>query len=296
MRRASLVLLLLAAPVQAQVLSRGAGEFQVNVDTSLAFPGGLVSVLLSSRRLVPAMGYAVLDGRRCPFLSEGRDWRALVPVSATDAAGTHTLGIDLRTRRGRRLISFAVEVAPRDYPPRTVVLPELKRPLVIEPGVVRDGRRVQLLLRTVSPVRHWRAPFRPPVDAPPVFSYGAPTSYVGGSPVETLTDAVYGEVHRGMDYPTPAGTVVQAPAAGIVLMASALPLTGQTLVLDHGQGVISVFFHLGRIDVAEGQPVEGRFPIGVSGESGIAAEPHVHWAVYVNGVAVDPRVMERLRD
>ena len=296
MRRALVVLLLAALPAQAQVFGRSSGEFQINADTSLAFPGGLVSVRLSSRRGASAMAFAVLGGRRCPFFPDGREWRALVPVAATDSPGTRTLGIDLRTRRSRRLISFILTVPSREYPARAVLLPEAKRSLPAEPGVVRDGRRVLLLLRTQSPVRHWRGPFRPPVDAPPVFSYGAPTSYGSGSPVETLTDAVYGEVHRGMDYPVPPGTVVQAPAAGVVLMASSLPLTGQTLVLDHGQGVLSVFFHLGRIDVQEGQPVEGRFPLGVSGDSGIAAEPHVHWAVYIHGVAVDPRTLERLRD
>jgi murein DD-endopeptidase MepM/ murein hydrolase activator NlpD len=296
MRRALVVLLLAAFPAQAQVFSRSAGEFQISADTSLAFPGGLVSVRLSSRRAASAAAYAVLGGRRCPFFPDGREWRALVPIAATDPPGTQTLGVDLRTRRSRRLIPFTLSVPPREYPARSVPLPDAKRTLSAEPGVVRDGRRVHLLLRTQSPVRHWRGPFRPPVDAAPVFSYGAPTSYPGASPVETLTDAVYGEVHRGMDYPVPPGTVVQAPAAGMVLMASSLPLTGQTLVLDHGQGVLSVFFHLGRIDVLEGQAVEGRFPVGVSGESGIAAEPHVHWAVYIHGVAVDPRTLERLRD
>ncbi|HEX6737067.1 MAG TPA: M23 family metallopeptidase [Vicinamibacteria bacterium] len=291
------ILLLLPAPtLRAQVVTRAAGEFQLSVDTSLAFPGGLIAVRLSSRRGLPALAFAVLDGRRCPFFAEGRDWRALVPVAATDPAGVRTLGIDLRSRRGRRLVPFTVEVPARAYPARTVPLPELKRPLLAEPGVVRDSRRVQLLLRTESPLRRWIGPFRPPVDAPPVFSYGAPTAYPGAAAVETLTDCIYGEVHRGMDYPVPAGTVVQSPAAGVVLMASTLPVTGQTLVLDHGQGVLSVFFHLGRLDVAEGQLVEGRFPIGVSGDSGIAAEPHVHWAVYVHGVAVDPRVLERLRE
>lgn len=296
MRRALLVLLFIGPPSHAQVLVRSAGEFQVSADTSLAYPGGVISVRLSSRRLWPALAYAIFDGRRCPLFQEEREWRGLVPIPATHPPGTHPLGIDLRTRRGRRRIAIATTVPPRDYPERTVFLPEPKRALAIEPGVVRDSRRILLLLRTESAARHWRGPFRPPVDAAPVFSYGAPTRYVGASPVETRTDSVYGEVHRGMDYPVPAGTVVQAPAAGIVLMAAYLPLTGHTLVLDHGQGVISVFFHLGRIELREGQPVEGRFPIGISGESGIAAEPHVHWAVYVHGVAVDPRVMERLRD
>jgi murein DD-endopeptidase MepM/ murein hydrolase activator NlpD len=157
---------------------------------------------------------------------------------------------------------------------------------------------VQLHLRTETSLRYWRGPFQPPVSAQPVYSFGAPMQYEGkgGGPVETTTDAVWGEFHRGMDYQVAPGTVVQSPAAGSVLMAADLPLTGQTLILDHGQGVVSLFFHLGRIDVAPGQLVESRWPLAVSGDTGIASEPHVHWAVYVHGVAVDPRVMERLLD
>src|SRR5262245_31318479 len=126
MRRAPILLILSLLPAAAarpQALTRAAGEFQVSVDASLAFPGGLVTVRLSSPRGVPALAFAVLDGRRCPFFSDGRDWRALVPVAATDAAGPHTVGIDLRSRRGRRLVPFTVEVPPRDYPARTVLLP-----------------------------------------------------------------------------------------------------------------------------------------------------------------------------
>jgi peptidase M23-like protein len=294
MRRILIVFLLLAPVAHAEVLTRTAGDFRVTADTSLAFPGGLVSLTLWSRRPVASLAYGILDGQRCLFYPEGRDWRALVPVSATHPPGTYTLGVDVRTRRRRHLIAVPVTIVGRDYPARTVVLPEFKRSLAIEPAVVRDGRRLLLLLRTESPARQWRGRFRPPVDAEPVFSFGAPTRYLGASPVETLTDALYGEVHRGMDYPVPPGTVVQAPAAGTVLMAAHRPLTGNTVVLDHGQGVISVFFHLGRLEVREGQAIEGRLPLGVSGDSGIAAEPHVHWAVYVHGIPVDPRVMEAL--
>jgi murein DD-endopeptidase MepM/ murein hydrolase activator NlpD len=77
-----------------------------------------------------------------------------------------------------------------------------------------------------------------------------------------------------------------------VLLAGPLVLTGNTLVIDHGQGVISVFYHLSRIDVVPGQAVESRTPVGLSGETGLATAPHLHWGVYVSGVAVDPRVMD----
>ena len=81
-----------------------------------------------------------------------------------------------------------------------------------------------------------------------------------------------------------------------MLLARRLSLTGHTLILDHGQGVISALFHLSRVDVREGDWVESRAPVALSGESGVAAEPHLHWARLRAGVAVDPRVMAQLAD
>jgi Peptidase family M23 len=304
MRRVAPVLLillavpLLGAKARAATVVRSSGPLQVRVDDGLAYPGGVFVVEATSRRRLGGAVVAVLDGRRCPMFPSRKGLRGLVPVPSTLAPGPYTLGVEVRGGRYRRRLPVPVEVAPREYPRRSVVIPEIKRTLLGVPRAVRDGRQVQMHLRTETAYRHWRGPFAPPVDAPPVYSFGAPMLYEGkgGGAIEPTTDSVWGEYHRGMDYAVPAGTVVRAPAAGGVLMAAELPLTGQTLILDHGQGVISVFFHLGRIDVGPGQVVDGRSPIALSGDSGIAAEPHVHWAVYVHGVAVDPRVMERLLD
>jgi hypothetical protein len=300
MRRRTLFLLLgslLSCGVaSAQTVQRQSGDVTVQVDPRLAYPGGLFEVRVLTRRPLSAQVLAIFDGRRLPFFWSSRGLRALVPIPATLVPGEHLMGIEIRTRRGKRRIPMPVTVAPRAYPARTVVVPEGKRGLVLQPGVVRDGRMLLLLLRTISPVQQWSGPFKPPVDAPPEYSYGAPTTYIGGSPVDSMSDAVHGEFHRGMDYPVPAGTVVQAPAAGTVLLARQNTLTGGTLLLDHGQGVISAFFHLGRIEVREGQTLVGRTPLGLSSDTGIAATPHVHWGVYVNGVAVDPRVMESLSE
>jgi murein DD-endopeptidase MepM/ murein hydrolase activator NlpD len=286
--------LLTAGPSPAQAIVRQAGNVTVQADPRLAFPGGLFVVHVSSRRALGGYLTAVFDGRRIPFFPTRRGQRALVPIPATLAAGEHTMGIEVRARRSRRRIAVPVTVQERSYPARTVVIPEAKRGLVLQPGAVRDGRQVQLLLRTVTPLQQWLGPFKPPVDSAPEYSFGAPTTYVGGSPVESMSDAIYGEYHRGMDYPVAPGTLVQAPAAGTVLLARQNPLTGGTLLLDHGLGVISAFFHLERIEVVEGQSLVGRTPVGVAGETGIASGTHVHWAVYVLGVAIDPRVMESL--
>src|SRR5260221_115135 len=96
--------------------------------------------------------------------------------------------------------------------------------------------------------------------------------------------------HRGLR------ALVPVPAAGHVLFAGPVRLTGETVVLDHGQGVVSVFYHLASTPVREGDWVEAGAPLGLTGETGIAAVPHLHWGVYVHGVAVDPHVMETFAD
>src|SRR5262249_58345760 len=192
------------------------------------------------------------------------------------AGGGTKGGMERAAGRGGQRIAVPATIAAREYPARTVTLPEDKRPLLDQPGAVRQGRQRLLALRAESPEQSWRGPFKAPVEAEPVYGYGAPTRYVGASNLEMATDALSGEYHRGMDYPVPTGTVVQAPGAGRVVLLGPQILTGNTVVLDHGQGVLSVFFHLSRIDVKEGDLVEGRSPIGLSGDSGIAPTPHLH--------------------
>jgi murein DD-endopeptidase MepM/ murein hydrolase activator NlpD len=297
MRRLVLAFLILivGSPLPAQTVSKRVGLVTISVDEGLAFPGGLFVVRLQSRRGIGRV-VASFDGLRCPFFNTRHGPRALVPIRPTLAGGTATLGIELEARRGRQRIPVRATIAAREYPPRSVTLPDGKLALLMRPGAVRQSRQLLLALRLESTEQEWRGPFKAPVDADPVYGYGAPTHYAGAANVEMATDSLFGEYHRGMDYLVPPGTVVQAPAAGRVVLAAPQILTGNTLVLDHGQGVLSVFFHLSRIDVKEGEWIESRSPIGLSGDSGIAAAPHLHWAVYVHGVAVDPRVMESLAD
>ena len=73
-----------------------------------------------------------------------------------------------------------------------------------------------------------------------------------------------------------------------------LALSGRTVVIDHGLGLLSVFSHLAEAGVRQGEWIDAGRIVGTSGESGIAAGPHLHWAVYLHGVAIDPRVTERL--
>ncbi len=99
-----------------------------------------------------------------------------------------------------------------------------------------------------------------------------------------------GSYHSGTDVAVPTGTVLRAPADGVVILAAEQPFTleGHLLMLDHGQGLNSAFLHLSRIDVRVGKHVRQGQPIGAVGATGRATGPHLHWSLQWRGRKLDP--------
>ena len=272
----------------AQEIVRRVGRVTFRVEISQAFPGGVVVVRLGSRgRLGTA--WALLDGRRAAFYSDRGVPRALVPVAASAEAGPATLGVAIAARGGEQRVSIPITIAPRAYSPRYVALSEDLRARLRRPEVAHDGRRLLAVLRTESPKP---APglLLPPVGATGS-GFGEPRTYTGAADVESRIDALQGERHRGLDYAVPVGTPVRAPGAGTVLFAGPLALSGETIVIDHGQGVLSVLQHLARVDSRPGDPVAAAAVVGLSGDTGLAPQPILQWRVYLHAVAVDPTVI-----
>lgn len=98
----------------------------------------------------------------------------------------------------------------------------------------------------------------------------------------------YRGFHKGVDFAAPFGTAVFASLSGKVVLARYMPLTGNTVVIDHGWGLLTLYAHLSRIEVREGQFVKRGQEIGKVGSTGRSTGPHLHFGVYLNDVAVDP--------
>jgi murein DD-endopeptidase MepM/ murein hydrolase activator NlpD len=94
--------------------------------------------------------------------------------------------------------------------------------------------------------------------------------------------------HAGIDIPAAPGTPVRAPAGGIVADVGDYTLTGRTLVIDHGQGVHSAYFHLDTILVQKGDAVRPGATVARVGSTGLVTGPHLHYGIYVHGADVDP--------
>ena len=96
--------------------------------------------------------------------------------------------------------------------------------------------------------------------------------------------------HAGLDVAVGAGAPVRAPAAGVVANTGDYFFNGNTVFVDHGQGLITAYMHLSRIDVRAGQPVKKGESLGAVGATGRVTGPHLHWAVILNNTPVDPEL------
>lgn len=162
-------------------------------------------------------------------------------------------------------------------PPRYVEPPASARP-----RIEQEAKRLHAIYEVTSD----RTPgaFAPPVPHPRSSPFGS----------RSIFNGVPRDRHSGLDFSSPAGAVIRAPAAGAIVLVAPLYYTGHTVVIDHGQGLYSVLAHMERTSVREGQVVERGAAVGRVGATGRATGPHLHWSVRLGGVRVDPAALLEL--
>lgn len=228
------------------------------------------------------------------FAIGGNRYRALLPTTPLDPPGT--ISIQVNPTQGNVAQGNVAQVssAPSNATPQTLTVQLKDRDFPTQSiwlsgdsdseGTDHEFDRVDAFKAIVSPQKLWNGAFQRPNQGEISTVYGVRRYYNG----EFAQDYY----HRGVDYAAPIGDPVVAPAAGRVVLVGRVEdgfeLHGNTIGLDHGQGVASIFIHLSRIDVKEGDMVQAGQRIGAVGDTGAATGPHLHWGLYVNGESVDP--------
>jgi len=230
-----------------------------------------------------ASAVAYVKGEAIPMLQEPGGFWGVYGAAATEPTGQFPITIDLLDSSGNVIseLSQTLAVYEVDYPVEYITLPPSSVAILADPT---SGPREQAIrdqvFATSAPEQLWSGQFSLPVDVVPVTdSYGVSRSYNGG-PV--------GDFHHGTDFAVDEGTPVHAAAAGRVAFAGAMPIRGNSVIIDHGGGVFTGYHHLSSMSVSVGQSVGQGEVIGNSGATGLVTGPHLHWEVVVQGVSVDP--------
>lgn len=259
------LLWLLLAPAGAQELPRLA-----------AVPGGVTLVPLGSGGDKPE---ARFQDRPVLVIKHDGQWRALVGIPLEVTPGPAELQVSGDGQQ--QAVAFQIEV--KAYETQHITLTDTRRVTPNAEDLERIGRergRIQAALRHYSSDMPDRLRMTLPVAGRESSPFGL-RRYFNEQPRQP---------HSGLDIAAPEGTPVLAPAGGRIIDTGEYFFNGNTVFLDHGQGLVTMYCHLHEIGVKEGQTVQAGEPLGTVGRTGRATGPHLHWGVSLNDARVDPRL------
>jgi murein DD-endopeptidase MepM/ murein hydrolase activator NlpD len=227
-------------------------------------------------------------GRPLTFFSYAGGHAALVGLDVDTRPGAHRWQLAvLQPGREPATVRGQIQVEPRGFPVQRLTLPKGMVDLdpETERRAVAEGERLRTLYRTLTPSRLWRGRFTRPVAGDDPGSGFGSRRVINGQPRAP---------HTGLDYAAPRGTPVVASNSGRVALVADYFFPGRLVVLDHGLGLYTLYFHLDSVAVVEDERVERGQPIGKVGATGRATGPHLHFGVQVGAARVDPASLFRL--
>jgi murein DD-endopeptidase MepM/ murein hydrolase activator NlpD len=241
-------------------------------------PGGVAVVEIATGIDQPPRAW--FGERRVIAVQDGQRWLAIVGLPLNQKTGKASL----RVRVGDDDDKVRFEVVSKAYPEQRITV---TNPRHVNPNkkdlerIGRDSKRIGTAKRHYSETLPISLRLKPPL-------YGERSSAFG---LRRFFNDQPRNPHSGMDIAAPSGAPIKAPADGVVIEAGDFFFNGNTIFLDHGQGLVTMYCHMSRIDIKKGDPVKTGDIIGRVGMTGRVTGPHLHWGVILNGNLVDPELL-----
>jgi len=209
------------------------------------------------------------------------EWGALLGVDLRLSPGTYRLEVRLQPKGETPVLwTESVQVVAKDYGLESLQLPE--RMVTLDAKSLKRVKEEEARFNAVwgrqSPECYWREPFLRPVPGALLSTFGR----------NRVINGAQRSPHTGLDLRAAVGEPVLASNSGRVALVGDFFFNGRAVVIDHGFGLYTMYFHLSEVKVKEGERVERGAVIGLAGATGRASGPHLHWGVRLAGARVDP--------
>jgi murein DD-endopeptidase MepM/ murein hydrolase activator NlpD len=240
-------------------------------------PGELVVLTIAVPSAVGGVKVEAFGHPAAAYRADDLHWQSLVGIDLNQPPGSYHVVV---TVDGGSRGSYDLHVTPRSFPTRRLTVDEafVNPPPETTERIAREARELEAIYHAPATERSWDGTFVRPVPGPANSQFGT----------RSIFNGVPRNPHSGGDFLSPAGTPVLAPNSGRVVLARDLYFSGNTVIVDHGAGLLSLLAHLSAIEVREGDGVGRGQEIGKVGATGRVTGPHLHWAVRANGGRVDP--------
>lgn len=250
---------------------------QPGVPAADPVPGGIAIVALGEGAAPPRASYR---GKRVMVQRRGGEWVAVVGIPLSAKPGEHRLRVE---GDAGEPATRHFEVATREYAEQRLTIKNKRK---VNP-YAEDMKRIRRETKEIrAALAAWRDTdplsegFLKPVDGP----YSSPFG------LRRFLNEQPRSPHSGIDIAAPEGAPIRSPAAGTVTAVGDYFFNGRTVILDHGQGLVSMFAHMSRIDVSPGQTVARGEVLGAVGMTGRVTGPHLHWGVSLNDARINPKL------
>ena len=258
---------------------------------ALLFASSLGAAALPRNAPVPG-GVAVIDlgptGHAAPSVRWGEQpiavvsdrgrWFALLGIPLDTLPGDLEIGVFFGSTATIRHVAVQI----KNYPEQRLTIKDKRK---VEPNP-EDLARIEREKQTTDAIKRRFSASAPATD----FALPASGPLSSRFGLRRIFNGLPRNPHAGLDVAAGAGTPVRAPADGVVVDTGEYFFNGNTVFIDHGQGLITAYMHLSRVGVQPGQSIKKDKEIGAIGATGRATGPHLHWAVILNNTPVDPEL------
>ncbi len=258
------------------------GEFSLVYYPRDVTPGDIVKVVITGPSVDRTFAEGTLGNQELIFQTGGErnDLFSIAGVDLESKEEKLPLTVIVRTREGKiEVLRTQIRIGKREFSVQKLYIEEKEYTHERLERIGRERERFQSLWETITPERLWREGFLQPLPVMTVTSDFGLRRFINDLPRNP---------HTGVDLRAAAGDTIYAPNRGQVVLSGNFYFNGKSLVLDHGEGFYSMYFHLSDYLVKDGTIIDRGQPIGLVGSTGRSTAPHLHWGIILRGSRLNP--------